>query len=120
MFINFSNHPSSMWGEEQLRVASEYGEIKDFSFPQIEPEASSDDISSLADEFYEKLSSMIGRDSESVVHIMGEQNFTYALTTRLRNAGITCLASTTVRDTKEFPDGKKVSTFKFVRFREYE
>lgn len=109
-----------MWGEEQLRSASVYGEIRDFSFPQIKSEASSDDISSLADEFYEKLSALIGRDSDSVVHIMGEQNFTYALTSRLRNAGITCLASTTVRDTKEFPDGKKVSIFKFVRFREYE
>lgn len=33
--------------------------------------------------------------------------------------GIKCVASTTERDTVMTPDGKKISQFKFVQFREY-
>lgn len=116
MFINLTNHPSSGWSEEQLKTAQEYGEIVDFSFPNIEPFFTSQDIKELADITIEGIMSL---DNHPVVHIMGEMTFTYAVVSRLKAQGIICVASTTERLVKMMPDGKKVSEFKFVQFREY-
>ena len=34
VFVNFSNHPSLRWSDEQLKVArQQYGEIIDVPFP---------------------------------------------------------------------------------------
>ena len=116
MFINLTNHPSSEWSEEQLKAAMEFGEIVDFSFPNIEPFFTSHGIKELADITIEGIMSL---DSHPVVHVMGEMTFTYAVVSRLKALGITCVASTTERLVKMMPDGKKISEFKFVQFREY-
>ena len=58
-------------------------------------------------------------EGETVVHVMGEMTFTYNLANTLKEEGITCLASTTERNTIMTSDGKKISEFKFVQFREY-
>ena len=116
MIINLSNHPSESWSEEQLAASQEYGEIVDINFPNINPEFSSSMVSELADEAVATITSY---DKDVIVHIMGEMTFTYAVVFRLKALGITCLASTTERNTVTMPDGKKVSEFKFVQFREY-
>lgn len=116
MFINLTNHPSSGWSEVQLKAAQEYGEVVDFSFPPIEPFYTSENINELANEVVEGIRAL---DSNLVVHVMGEMTFTYAVVSRLKALGITCVASTTERLVKMTPDGKKVSEFKFVQFREY-
>jgi hypothetical protein len=38
---------------------------------------------------------------------------------RLKEMGIECIASTSVRDAEVTSDGKKISDFQFVRFRKY-
>ncbi len=38
MLVNFTNHPSSQWGERQLREAEKYGDIVDVPFPAVDPE----------------------------------------------------------------------------------
>lgn len=116
MFINLTNHPSSGWSEEQLSAAKKYGEVVDISFPNIEPYFTSKDINELADEAVEGVKLL---DAHPVVHVMGEMTFTYAVVSRLKVLGITCVASTTERLVKMMPDGKKISEFKFVQFREY-
>ena len=116
MFINLTNHPSSGWSEEQLKAARQYGEVVDISFPNIEPYFTSKDISELADDVVESIKLL---DSHLVVHVMGEMTLTYAVVSRLKALGVTCVASTTERIVKMMPDGKKVSDFKFVQFREY-
>lgn len=116
MFINLTNHPSAGWSEEQLKAAKEYGEIVDISFPNIEPFFTSQDIKELVETAVEGICSL---DSNPVVHVMGEMTFTYAVVSRLKARGITCVASTTERFVKMMPDGKKISEFKFVQFREY-
>ena len=116
MFINLTNHPSSCWSEEQLKAAQQYGDIVDLSFPNIEPFFTSEDIHELADEAVKEIKT---QDTHPVVHVMGEMTFTYAIVSRLKAKGITCVASTTERLVKMMPDGKKVSEFKFVQFREY-
>jgi len=116
MFINLSNHPSEGWSEEQLAAAHQYGEIVDIHFPNIEPTFTSSMVNSLADITIDTITA-IGKDI--IVHIMGEMTFTFAIVTRLKALGIACLASTTERNTITTPDGKKISEFKFVQFREY-
>lgn len=115
-FINFSNHPSNGWLKEQLIAAKDYGEIVDMDFPNINPEFTSKMICNLADEAVNTITSY-GKDI--TVHIMGEMTFTYAVVSRLKAMNIKCVASTTERNTIITPDGKKVSEFKFVQFREY-
>lgn len=117
MFINLTNHPSTGWSEEQLEAAQRYGEVVDISFPIIEPTFTKDSILYLVKECMEEILDM--KDGETVVHVMGEMTFTYNLVNALKEAGIICLASTTERQVKMMPDGKKVSEFKFVQFREY-
>ena len=116
MFINLTNHPSSGWSENQLKAAQQYGEVVDFGFPVIGPDFSSKEIGELADVVVESIK---GMDNNPVVHVMGEMTFTYAVVSRLKAMGITCIASTTERLVKMMADGKKVSEFKFVLFREY-
>lgn len=58
-------------------------------------------------------------EGDTVVHVMGEMTFTHNLVNALKERGLTCLASTTERNTIMTPDGKKISEFKFVQFREY-
>lgn len=117
MFINLTNHPSEKWSEEQLKAARHYGEIVDLSFPIIEPTFTKDDILLLVEECTKAIMGI--KEGETVVHVMGEMTFTYNIVNALKDAGITCLASTTERNTIMTTDGKKISEFKFVLFREY-
>lgn len=116
MFINLSNHPSDGWSEEQLAATQQYGEVVDIHFPNIEPSFTSSMVNSLADITVDTITAL-GKDM--VVHIMGEMTFTYAVVSRLKAMGIRCVASTTERNTIMTPDGKKISEFRFVQFREY-
>ena len=118
MLINFSNHPSALWEEKQLKAAREYGDIVDIPFPDVSPEAGEEDILSLADQYVNKIMSFIdGR--QATVHVMGEMTFAFSVVTQLRERGITCIASTTERDAEFISDGRKLSDFQFVRFRKY-
>ena len=117
MFINLTNHPSEKWSEEQLEAANCYGKIVDLSFPIIEPTFSKTDIMFLVKESTDVIKGI--KDDDTVVHVMGEMTFTYNLVNALKELGITCLASTTERNTIMTADGKKISEFKFVQFREY-
>jgi hypothetical protein len=77
-------------------------------------------IAELADEYVEKIVTS-SNSYPFVVHIMGEQTFSYALIKRLRDKGITCVASTTKRIVKEEESGRKTEViFQFERFRAYE
>ena len=117
LFLNLSNHPSSAWSDEQLEAARQYGEVKDMEFPAIGPDADENAIEALAEK-YEKRIMTLAKDKRLTVHIMGEMTFTYSLVERLKRKGIDCVASTTNRQVEE-RDGQKVSTFQFVRFRNY-
>lgn len=118
MFINFSNHPSKNWSQEQLEASKVYGEIIDLPFPNVFPNASEKDLQSLTNQYVQKITSM-GKDYQTTVHIMGEMTFTYAVVSKLKDKGIKCVASTTERKTTYNDDGTKLSEFSFVKFREY-
>lgn len=117
LFLNLSNHPSSTWSDEQLAAARQYGEVEDMEFPTIGPDADEGAIEALAEK-YEKRIMTLAKDKRLTVHIMGEMTFIYSLVDRLKRKGIDCVASTTNRQVEEH-DGQKISTFQFVRFRNY-
>jgi hypothetical protein len=115
MLINLSNHPSTKWTTEQSAVVEKiYGNINDLPFPQIAPGATKKEVRKLAKQYLKKIKEL----EPDAVHLMGEMTFTFALVTKLKKAGIPCIASTTNRIVEE-KDGKKIVQFQFVQFREY-
>lgn len=121
MFVNVSNHPSSLWDEKQLGAARVYGEVVDVEFPQVPPEFDTNEIISLAEHYLQKIMELKknSKDEDFVVHVMGEFTFCFCLTRMLQRKGIKCVASTTTRETQKLEDGSTVSKFNFYRFREY-
>ena len=118
MLVNFSNHPSRYWGNEQWEASRCYGNVVDLPFPKIAPSANSQELQTLVQTSVKKILSM--SDTESItVHVMGEMTFTFMVVTRLKEMGITCVASTTERKVTMNADGTKQSEFSFVKFREY-
>lgn len=113
-FINFSNHPSVQWGNEQLKKAEEFGEVIDLAFPSVPPEADENEIARLAEAFAGKI---IGMDPAAVM-IQGEFTLAFAVVSRLKREGIRCLAACSNRLVEE-EDNVKHVRFEFVRFREY-
>lgn len=141
MLINLSNHPTAMWLPEQLSAAhSAYGEVFDLPFPAVPADADEADIQNIAQEYLKEVQTIaqeylnkgqsvakecllkgqtIAPPAEAVVHIMGEMTLTYAIVCLLKQAGYTCVASTSVREVYEEEPGKKTAVFRFVRFRKY-
>ena len=118
MFINLSNHPSRYWDDKQREATRCYGDIVDFPFPIVAPNADSRELQALAQNCVQKILSM-GEADNITVHVMGEMTFTFAVVKRLKELGIRCVASTSERRTTYTADGVKMSEFSFVRFREY-
>lgn len=118
LFLNLSNHSSDKWGEAQLDAARAYGKVVDMPFPEIDPEATTEEIYILAEEYAEEITSRYP-DRDLTVHIMGEMTFCFRLVTLLHARGVRCVASTTQRKTSELEGGKKESIFEFQEFREY-
>lgn len=118
LFINLSNHPTKNWSEEQLSAAEQIGQIIDLPFPEVEPEMTTNDIIHLAQQLFQQIQTY-GDNTQVTLHIMGEMTLCYQLINICKQAGYTCLASTTKRETYYQQDGSKVSAFHFVQFREY-
>jgi hypothetical protein len=115
MLLNLSNHPSQNWTTKQLVTAKNtYGRLLDMRFPNIPPELLGNELDDLVEEYL----LAILKDKPKAVHLMGEMTFTFRLVTRLKAAGIACIASTTNRIVEE-RDGKKIVQFEFVQFRAY-
>lgn len=119
MLINLSNHPFATWPEEQVQAAlAMFGEVADLAFPQISPQATSEQVCQLAQDYLHQIQAQHA-PADTAIHIMGEMTFTYQLVKMLKEAGYKCYASTTVRDVIEVEPGKKTTIFHFAQFREY-
>lgn len=119
MFVNVSNHPSSLWLKNQRKSAMEYGEIVDVAFPAIYKEYNSSKYDELVEEFLEKILIL----QPEAVMVQGEFIFTYRLVKALKERGLKVLSSRSERVSKEFKDENNVihkhSIFEFVGFQEY-
>ena len=119
-FINYTNHPSCKWSEEQLSAALEYGEIVDVAFPMISAQMTESELSQIIEEETSRLMAF----NPTAVLCQGEFTLTYGVVKRLQEDGVTVLAacsSRVVEECNDAPQGasKKITSFKFVRFREY-
>jgi len=118
MLINITNHPINSWSNSQLQEAVvQYGEVVDWPFPLIPPEADENTVYKMAVELVNEVVSKY--DQNITVHIMGEQTFCFDAVMEFARYGIKCVASTTTRNVYLNGKGDKVTHFDFVRFRSY-
>lgn len=119
MFLNYSNHPSYLWGENQIKEAKKYGDIVDVPFPQIPADFEEAYVKKMAESEYERIKSL----KPMVVLCQGEMTFCHNIVNRLTENGITVVAacSERVNTEKLLPDGRTIKqvVFEFVRFRKY-
>jgi len=120
MLINLSNHPISKWSSNQIYAASKYGEIKDLSFPIIDPLADTKSVYKIVKDYEKKILEIFNKETGiRVVHLMGELSFCFMLADILKKEKILCVVSTTKRIVQEYSNGNKTSRFEFIRFRNY-
>lgn len=119
IFINFTNHSSDKWSEEQINSASQYGNIVDISFPSVPAFYDEEQIQQTANAYSQKILDYF----PAAVLCQGEFTLVFAVVNTLLKHGITVLSACSDRITTEtiLPDGtlKKISNFKFVKFRKY-
>lgn len=119
IFINYTNHPISVWSNEQISAAKKYAEkLVDIPFIVIDPDKDKDDIEKIADSELKKILK-VAEGHDATVHLMGEQTLSFSLIKKLQGLGVRCVASTTKREVKDLGDNKREVTFRFVKFREY-
>ncbi len=123
MFINFSNHPSDRWDEDQRQAALEYGDIVDIAFPNVPADADETEVSQLADICVKQILSATEDKDNDAVMAQGEFTLTYKVICVLKQNGIKVVSACTRRNAVERIDenGRQVkeSRFEFVRFRRY-
>lgn len=120
MLLNLSNHPSANWPPEQLiAVQQAYGTIQDMPFPAVPAKADLDEVRLLAEKHCAMVRQIAAEEASLTVHLMGEMTFTFIMANALCAMGIPCMASCSERIVLEESDGRKVSQFRFVRFRPY-
>lgn len=119
MFINFSNHKSSTWSDEQLDAASEYGGIWDLPFPSVPANMDSAGVAELARKYINEILEV----KPEAVMCQGEMTLVFDVVQGLLDEGITVVAACSERvvEEKQLPDGttQKTAVFKFKQFRRY-
>lgn len=118
MFVNFTNHPSSCWGKEQLKASASYGEIVDVPFPQVDPSASSEEIVEKA----KKYADLILHQKPDFVLCQGEFCMVYHVIKLLKEKGISVGAACSERKVQERvgeTGTEKTVFYQFVQYREY-
>ena len=119
MFVNFSNHPSDRWSEEQLAAAREFGcDVYDMPFPSVDPHATCDAIQVMARVYVRRIVSA----APCVVLCQGEYTLAFAVAMGLMRLGITVVAACSKRCVREYYDNgtvNKLVKYRFIQFRDY-
>lgn len=118
-FVNWSNHPSSSWSNEQYAAATALGEVVDIPFPDISPDSDIHFVDSLARSGVESILATYPDKKGTVIHIQGEMTFLYRALLLLEKEGYRAVASTSERQVTFTPTGEKVVKFDFSGFRDY-
>ena len=111
-FVNFSNHPASRWGKEQLEAAQALGEVRDIPFPNVPAIATADEVVAMAKESF----STIMAENPGTVMCQGEFSLTYHVTALLKEQGVKVVVACSDRKVVEQvgPDGQTIKTAEFV------
>ena len=125
MFVNFTNHPSAKWSEEQISAAEQsYGTIIDLPFPAVSTDADQTWISQEANAQIAKMDALFANaDSHpNAVLCQGEFTLAFAVITRLLDQGIKVVSAVSERNAREIQvngETRKEVIFHFAGFREY-
>ena len=115
MLINCSNHPSRLWGPPQRKAASQYGEIVDIPFPQVDPRLDEAGLRRLVGDFAARIEAL----NADAVFLAGEFTFLFMLVDKLLKDGENVICACSRRETEEAlrADGatEKRSVFVFER-----
>lgn len=114
MFVNFTNHPSANWSGKQAEAARVWGEIRDISFPAVDPGAPEWEICRIGRQYCQEILACQPR----AVLCQGEFTLAYFVIRYLRRKGITVVAACSERKVVESGQIRQ-SVFEFTRFREY-
>lgn len=118
-FINFSNHPSTGWGEEQRNACGEGTNIIDVKFPAVPSTATTSEVKALAEKCVEEILS----HKPVAVMVAGEMTLVVAVVTLLQAHGVkvvsACSERVSIESVGENGEVTKTSVFRFVQFREY-
>ena len=119
IFINHTNHKSNQWSAEQVAAAESYGKIIDLPFPEVPPNFTTEEVQKMV---YEKVQEIL-KLSPAAVLCQGEYSYTVAMVELLKKNKIPVMAATSERIVSEVTEAdsstKRVSLFRFVRFRAY-
>mgnify|MGYP000167460128 CR=1 FL=1 len=121
IFVNLSNHPSQRWCQEQKEAVDKIvpdAQIMDYPFPSVDSSLNEAQILKLADQLADEIVVL----EPSAVMCQGEFGLTFALVSILKKNGIKVVYSCSERKTTEHQTERgteKISTFMFVKFREY-
>lgn len=119
MFINCSNHASEYWHDAQREAAAVWGEVVDYPFPAVPPDADEKTVAAMTAAAADEIAAM----KPEAVMCQGEFTLSFALINALKSKEIPVMAACSERRTTEAyqADGsvKKTSEFCFVRFRKY-
>lgn len=121
-FVNFSNHPSDSWVEEQKKAAKQdydIDEIVDCLFPSVSASADKEEIKQMAEHCITEIMAY----NPGAVMAQGEFGLTFEVVRRLKEKGIPVVYACSARNVREIQtEGggyKKEVYFQFIRFREY-
>lgn len=118
-FVNFSNHPSVHWAEEQTKAALNLGTvIVDVPFPQVPADIDEHALDSLISESVD----CILKKNPAVVLCQGEFTLSYGVIQKLLALDIPVVAACSNRVVQEIytnNGSEKRVKYQFVRFRNY-
>ena len=118
MLLNISNHPSNRWDDKQMSAAiSDWFEVMDYPFPQIDPAMHTNDVCKLAEDIFNEINNDPKYEDVTAVMIQGEFSLVINLANIFHAAGIEVVVATSERNTVENPDGTKTVKFEFCQFR---
>lgn len=118
MFLNFSNHPSALWGQEQRAAAEQFGELADLAFPRVAADMTSEEVVRLAENYADQ----ILKKHPDCVLCQGEFCLSWHVISLLKKAKVRVVAACSERIAEEVygeAGTEKKSVFRFVQFREY-
>ena len=119
IFINHTNHESEQWSAEQLAAAESLGKIIDLPFPEVPPNFTTEEVRQMVSKNVQEILKL----SPAVVLCQGEFSYTVAMVEELKKNKIPVMAATSERIVSEVTEAdgstKRVSLFRFVRFRAY-
>ena len=126
MLINFTNHPSEKWTDDQKNSATRlYGGVRDLPFPAVPANAGTPEIIAMAEGAIDKILAIKEEniDTETfAVMVQGEFTLTYAVVRRLLDRKIKAVSAVSERNVIEQVENgevRKTIVFRFGGFREY-